>query len=708
MTQNPESETDIIENLRGRLARRNELLDVLRKAYHRDVLAIKEYIIDAEKEGLVVNTSALSSLPSIDLREGGFRLFAPHECELKVRPCNDCGGQLEVIHRESSRIVQYKHAIQQMEDQEIDLRIEVIDAKSQAKKDRDRLVDEMQRSENDRVVLMNQIEHLKSQLSNRNAEVERLLQDKAHLELTLEQQQPIISDNKRLVVEIQNEKEESRRWQDIFHEEQQLREKIAAQKSSVIAALQNQTSETEQLHGELQHERLRCKTLEELSTNLEKKLSGSQCKEKEHIASLKQAEGKIDDLKSILAHDRDQLSCEIDDLKDKNKQLTARVNDLDELSRCQASEAKYFRGRLEGIFKGRGSISVVPSTVDDQFSTAEEVIRDYETLSHEARTLSRLLTSCIRTMFESCIDQEKILKANNSELHRNVQIKGIVDTPNKTSQLVIGNLENAAKSEAIDWQSIVSDAEDRNHVLGSLTNRQQIGQLSLLKAFEKERKRYDSILSKCQYEHDKETEKHQGKIKDMERHLTEATNVIRKYEKKMINLQKKYALGVVPMLTSVQDLLLQVRKEEKAFHKLKEDFLHLRGVTDRLLAALRASKEEISSLQMTISSQNVDVSERDAAIIHFEEMLTKITHKYAENELKHNKVTQEKSVQASVTVKEASTYDDFLRLSLDKRSIQQEENNPPRDHALLPGRIFPMQIRENIGKIQLRRALDKL
>eukprot|EP00984_Skeletonema_dohrnii_P037503 scaffold39637_cov205-Skeletonema_dohrnii-CCMP3373.AAC.2 len=268
------SDTETIDNLQGRLARRNDLLDVIRKAYHRDVIAIKEYLLTAEKQGIAVDTAVLSSLPSIDLREDGFRLFAPHECELRVRPCHECGGQLEIIHRESSRIVQYKHAIQQMEEKEVDLRIELIDAKSQAKKDRDRLVDEKQRSQDERFILMHQIEQLKSQLSIRNADIERLQEDKARLELTLEEQQPIVSDHQRLVVELQNEKEESRRWEASFHEQKEKADKFQEEHSSVLHELQHQLSQTEQLQMYLQQEGLRCKMLEERASTLAKELSG--------------------------------------------------------------------------------------------------------------------------------------------------------------------------------------------------------------------------------------------------------------------------------------------------------------------------------------------------------------------------------------------------------------------------------------------------
>ncbi len=705
-------EQSTIGNLQGRLARRNDLLDIIRKAYHRDVLSIKQYLLEAEKEGLLVNKTALSSLPSIDLKEG-FPLFAPHECELRVRPCETCGGQLEIIHRESSRIVQYKHAIQQMEENEIDLRIEVIDAKSQAKRDRDRLVEEMQRSQNERDVLGNQIEHLKSQLSNCNAEIERLHEDKAHLERTLEKQQPIISDHQRIVVELQKEREESRRLEANFIEQKEKAEEFQQKHSAAVEELQNQTSRNQQLQMDLQQERLRCNMFEDLTSKLKKELFESQSIEKEHVACLQQAQGTIDELKSILAHDRDKMSSEIQDLTETSKRLTAQVSELDELSRCKSSEADYYRLRIKCIVeeaRDRGSIPLVPNTVEDQLSTVAELIRDHETLRQETKAISKLLTSCIRTVYESCIVQEKMLRDNDSGLHRNVQIQVLTDTPNEAWQLVMRNLDTA-KAETIDWQSIIKNDEDRSSVLSSLHNRQQIGQFSLDKAFVKERKRHDRILSKCQYEHEKETTDLRHTINELERQFTESTTLIRKYEQKMIKLQQKHALGVVPLLTSAQDLLLQVRKEvqqeeENTFNKLREDFFHLRGVTINLLDTLRVSREKIAHLNTTLLSRDDDVSARDAAIVHFEEMLTKITHKYAENERKRaSKEMVEKSVQASVKVKEASTFDDFLRLPLDKRS---QENNPPQqhDHALLPGRIF--QIRENIGKIQFRRALDKL
>ena len=98
-----------IGELRERLEHRNHLLDIVRKAYHRDVFVIRDCLLRMRNgeplESVLLSTSDFTSVSSIDLREQqGFYLFSPHECELKLKPCYYCGGRFEVVHHESSRI----------------------------------------------------------------------------------------------------------------------------------------------------------------------------------------------------------------------------------------------------------------------------------------------------------------------------------------------------------------------------------------------------------------------------------------------------------------------------------------------------------------------------------------------------------------------------------------------------------------------------
>ncbi|OWZ14661.1 hypothetical protein PHMEG_00011828 [Phytophthora megakarya] len=116
--------------LRGKLSRRNQVLEVIRRAYYRDVIIIKEElrqsggklghmesktlrgeiprlqhmpsrIVTTESSGTI--DGGLSSVPSVDLRDV-LLLFAPSETVLQVHPCESCGGHLELVHGESKEL----------------------------------------------------------------------------------------------------------------------------------------------------------------------------------------------------------------------------------------------------------------------------------------------------------------------------------------------------------------------------------------------------------------------------------------------------------------------------------------------------------------------------------------------------------------------------------------------------------------------------
>ncbi|KAG1693130.1 hypothetical protein DVH05_023910 [Phytophthora capsici] len=121
-----------LEMLRGKLSRRNQVLEVIRCAYYRDVITIKEELrqyggklghtgppslmrgevpklqrassrhISTGSSGAV--DGGLSSVPSVDLREV-LPLFAPFETTLQVHPCETCGGHLELVHGEVRRLL---------------------------------------------------------------------------------------------------------------------------------------------------------------------------------------------------------------------------------------------------------------------------------------------------------------------------------------------------------------------------------------------------------------------------------------------------------------------------------------------------------------------------------------------------------------------------------------------------------------------------
>ena len=518
-----------ISDLRDRLDRRNSLLDVIRKAYHRDVLVIKECLLDAQRQGQsavvsdtrnvesLLNTS-LATVPSLDLRET-FRLFAPQECELRVRPCWSCGGQLEVIHRESSRIVNLKHSIQLLGEREKNLRLELVDAKVCLANGNQRLVDVMEKSNNEREVLMEQILSLKHQVADRNAlevEVQQLKEDKRDLESTLEEQKPILINHERLLVEIEEVKDNAKQWQAKYHEQAEHNRLLESenaclrQKLGLVEQANNQLQKNlDEAQDQVKQSNLQCSTLTQ-------DLSRSQATTKEVEACLTKAEHAIDELESEFQQEEQKLKTQISSLEFKCSQLESTIADLEEESQKNANEALHYRSKIETTLEGarrRGSIAFVPQNSDAAFAKTDELIRETETLRHKTAILFNLLLGCIRSTYENCLVQEKLLLDNSSELHRNNQrLKSSSEPTNDKARMVLNHLGNADESDVIDWASILVDETDQRHIMGNLQNRLQMGQFSLEKTFHKIYKSHASEVHRCQDEHDKQIEERRLRI----------------------------------------------------------------------------------------------------------------------------------------------------------------------------------------------------
>ncbi|KAG9402171.1 hypothetical protein AC1031_007874 [Aphanomyces cochlioides] len=92
---------EYIDILKERLNRRTMLIDVVRSAYYRDIVVVKEALLAKEAGGSV--SERVSTLPSTDLRDL-LPLFAPSETFLRVHPCEKCGGVVELVHGETKEL----------------------------------------------------------------------------------------------------------------------------------------------------------------------------------------------------------------------------------------------------------------------------------------------------------------------------------------------------------------------------------------------------------------------------------------------------------------------------------------------------------------------------------------------------------------------------------------------------------------------------
>jgi len=152
--------------LRGRLKRRNLVIDAIRKAYLRDVVTVKQHLlkkIENPEYDPSQSTELVHRIPSLDLRPT-LELFAPVECSLRVRSCESCGGQLEVVHRESKRLVSLSKHCTELQKIEQEVRLRASRLEIQAEKDRRALEIELSKSKENRAVFLNQIAKLREQL----------------------------------------------------------------------------------------------------------------------------------------------------------------------------------------------------------------------------------------------------------------------------------------------------------------------------------------------------------------------------------------------------------------------------------------------------------------------------------------------------------------------------------------------------------------
>lgn len=110
---------DTISQLKMRLLRRTAMIDDIRKCYLRDVVVIKnvlhDVIIDSEREIVIKELS--NRLPSLDLTKS-LPIHAPMNTELRIAPCEACGGRIEAVLVDSDEVVNLQKVVLQMRERE--------------------------------------------------------------------------------------------------------------------------------------------------------------------------------------------------------------------------------------------------------------------------------------------------------------------------------------------------------------------------------------------------------------------------------------------------------------------------------------------------------------------------------------------------------------------------------------------------------------
>ena len=725
----------VIDDLRSRLSKRNALLDTIRKAYHRDVIAIKEHLIDLASRDILPDNhdvhSFLCTVPSIDVRPT-LSLFAPQECDLELHPCHSCGGQLEIIHRESSRMVQYKRAIELLQKQDKEMRCQVVDARVDVKHAEALRDEAIEHANAVRDILEDQILALKYEVADRNAleeELRRTKEEKRRLEDQIEVHRPLLEERKQLLVDIQDEKRERENMTQKFHAQVNASEALQSQNNTLVQELNKENNESQRLRQQLASSEEQYQNLRHAYASLESDLAKSKEATSEAESCLQKAEEAIYELEFDLEQEKEQSQSTISDLESKCADISKTVTELNERVRLKSEEAAEYRRRIDTTLEGakrRGSILSVPKSGNAAFEKTDELIRDLDKYRLKNATLSSLLLSCIRSTYENCLVQENMLHENGSELQKNKKMLNAAPPTNEFARMILDSLDNAKESDTIEWALSLKNEMDQRHVLGNLQNRLQMGQFSLTKCFEKIHKSAATDMRKCQEKHKKQIDEKVNRIWELEKLLTETIKVNRRYEEKMRIIRNKYE-NAEEALDQSRGVLRKLRKDcqhnRDISTKLFDDFSKLRPVTERLLQELANKRLEIISLNTVIGEKQDDIDGRDEAIEHLEKLLENITHRYAENERLRIKVTHERAVQAVIATKEICCVADFLPTPLRTVTTNDDDSKSKAScDALLPGRIIQIKDDENWpvmkypsrvnvkppSSLNFRRAIDRL
>jgi hypothetical protein len=610
-----------------------------------------------------------------------------------------------------------------MEENVASLRLELVDTNVKAQEDRDRLVALKEKNKEEQDVLIQQILLLERQVADRyalDAEILHLQNDKKSLESRLQSQHPMLVDQERLVVENGTLKDKSRQFETKYNEEL----KHSSLLQSTQDALSQQLFLLEQQNSQLRQDIVKAhdqimKSDDKCSLLNQDLIKSKDCS-KRFEACLHTAQHAIGESATEHQLQKQMLTSQIKGLESKCADLGSTISAIEAESKMNAAKVARLGDKTQSILEGarsKGLIEVVPLDTNAALAKADDLICDVDRLRRKYFIVSQLLFSSIRSSYENCIVNEKLLADNNSELCTNDQnLDSSFDPINEKVAMIVEHLDNSDASDCIDWASILEDENDRRHIIGNLQNRLQMGQFSLEKAFQKIHHAHANTLRDCRDVHKQEVEGRRLLIWELEKMLHSSNS---KYDELLLRMHEKYG-NVEAMLDSIRCNQRKLRTECQSNNDiillLREDQCIMNTCVNRLLIELNESKALIRDKQAKLDTAIRDVSERDIAIQQLESMFESTTHRYAENERRRIKITHEMAIQATSVMTDTSSHVDFLPSLPDSSKCSS-------DSSLIPGRVFnvnsenwPSRINVSYnstksiasGPLQYRRALDKL
>lgn len=700
-----------INHLRGRLERRNAILDAVRKAYHRDVITIKEHLYRVKSN--TGRDSLPSTIPSIDLRPA-LKLYAPEECELRLKPCYSCGGQLEIVHRDSARIQRLHNACQDFQSKEQELRLKLVETERRAHIYRQEVEKAKARANEDQEIFIDKVNKLKRWIvgyDHARKECSELRETVARLESQnegyrkslsiLEETQTKLSDAN---VDLEEHRLMAREKAGIIEELTQAESRCRDSEATLKSDCHALSSSVWLLNGELADKTSQCQSLS-------RDLMG--CKEQNSDTKnrLDKALRRIAHLEALVTRTQDEYQCTKSELMMKQESLEQTIVRQERDIQSKEEQLKCFRDRIndsthalqrirlrEGSADDKHLASLPENTCDDQDGNICSFLnKEIVELRATVDSLMNFATGYARCIYDQCIAQETLLRREGYELlessNSTCTNTRSGDITNGPAAIILDHLDAQDETgNSIEWNAVLDKGNERREILARLSNRMQMGLYSLDKATEKQqkeriktnhqlRREHDHQLGKLMDVHNKEQALLQGELNQMATKCEQCKASLKISEEQCKDMTTK--LEIARQTTAeVKERYAEARGrisglEEKLCHSENENN-ELKDNNKELNNANSQQADTIARQNADLERKDDDIRYRDAISAQLERVLEKTTANYAatiEKERQRLATNRSVSIQSQPLVAVATHQTDlYIPPRLRSRPLRKDTN----------------------------------
>ena len=627
-----------IAHLRGRLERRNFVLDAVRRAYHLDVHLVKERIRKVHG-----HDDLLASVPSLDLRPA-LKLFSPEECEMRLRPCAACGGHLEIVHRESARITRLKQTCQTLQDNEQKIRLELMETERRAGLDRKALVELKERVEGDSQVFIEKINALKrwilgyDELKKEHAELQIKYTEAVGETRNYRQDLIVLRETQtrlaRATTEFETQKVCAKEDHDVLRELRRSNEELRQSEAAWKRTSHQTSSMAWFMKGELAHNSIQKRELARQLSKRKMMLAESNerlCKVETQIAEMKLSERAL--TKEYTNYRNEALS-EQNQAKQIVKELSSDLRSKEEklfIYRHGVHESiKLIRRTNTG--QDNGEVVHASGSNDTDSLLLSALNEDTTALRDRVESLKEFGVAYAKCLYNHCIAQETLLKKQGYPLDR---------AEGKCRQGKVGSIlrqldRGNEHGSCIDWNEILEYEADRRHLLARLGNRMQIGTYSIENMSAMRHDKHEAATKRLCREHETEMNK---VVRHFEKHFEGFERSLQQKLERIEVVENHLAESRMKVASMTLDREQTKCDVEKLERRNREECKRASGLRDKLNSSVMETsilkhtvgKKEGALLRMqsVVVEGKRDAEDTNKMIAQLEALLEKTTGRYA-------------------------------------------------------------------------------